>query len=98
LGAHSQPSDSKLLAKRKIGAPVCQEIYRLFRSVKDELGRNVPIAYLRLWTATGGCILLVIVVSMSFNCEEKWDISHTIGVLLSVTGQFCIMCSLHRKI
>ena len=74
-GARRQPSDSRLLAKRKIGLPVGQEIYRLLRSVKDELGRNVPIAYLPPWDVDCGLLLavaslsFVIAVSVSLNCE-----------------------------
>jgi hypothetical protein len=81
LGARLQPSDSGLLAKRKIGLPVGQEIYRLLRSVKDELGRNVPIAYPPPWNVDCGLLLAVASLSwLQYLCHptaRKNEVSHT---------------------
>jgi hypothetical protein len=80
LGARSQPSDSRLLAKRKIGATIGQEIYHLFRSVKNELGRNVPISYLPYCNADCGLLLAETSFSwLQYLCHStarKNDIPH----------------------
>ena len=88
LGDRSRPSDSRLLAKRKIGLRVVQEIYRLLRSVKDELGRKVPIAYLPPWNLYCRLLLAVAVLScLHYLCHltaRKNEISRTLS------GSFCL--------